>query len=383
MNKTVDQFTYTSPLEYPGKRNDKSYLLVDGHEVIDLSTHPLEALESIDQMLAEKGLPLIDERVPVLAYGRNASPSGAATKLEKYSGGESPKEELSTVPVMKGTLKGHDVVWHGRPGQTGGYFAELINGDEVTDTEVEVWVEFLTAEQLAAIHATEGETYEVSEIKGVNLGDDLSIDVIAYTARQASVLLDGVNGKPIAVAGVERQKSNFDVMNVPQALTYTLGQEAVVAALMDDGITPDSYVHAGAAMPLAGRKARQQDVHTALVDSGLSRPYTHEVDEALHFGRADFNNLPTGISGKPVHTEVLHLMEENLRRIRPTAEALQEKADALQAKYDTEDNDQRLARARRLLDPVVRLRDLATRELTDENRQKRLSEITNNHQSRL
>jgi hypothetical protein len=379
MNKTVDEFKYTSPLAYPGKRNETSYVLGEGREVIDLPTDPLAALEKIDEMLAAKGLPLIDERIPVLAYGRNASPSQVAEKLDKYKYGELSAENLSTVPVMKGSLKGHDVVWHGRPGQIGAYFAELINSEDVADTEVEVWVEFLTAEQLAAIHATEGETYEVSEIKDVNLGDDLMINVIAYTAREASILLDEPGGKPIAVAGIDRQQSTLDVMNVSEALVHTLGREAVVAALSNINHTPESFIDEGRLMKLAERKSRQKDIHGALSADGVSKPYTHIADEALHFGRADFNNLPTGISGKPKHVEALQLMEQSLQMSRPTAEALQQKAEELEAKYPAEDIEQRLARARRLIDPAVRLRDLATRELTDENRQKRLNELTNKH----
>jgi hypothetical protein len=44
MNKTVDEFKYTSPLEYPGKRNETSYVLGEGIEVIDIHTDPLEEL---------------------------------------------------------------------------------------------------------------------------------------------------------------------------------------------------------------------------------------------------------------------------------------------------------------------------------------------------
>ena len=92
MSKTIDSFPYESPLEYPGKRNDTSYMLVEGSAVVDLPTDPVEALARADGLLADKGLPGIEERIPVLAYGRNASPSGAATKLEKYAHGQMATE---------------------------------------------------------------------------------------------------------------------------------------------------------------------------------------------------------------------------------------------------------------------------------------------------
>lgn len=347
MVTSIDKFESSTPLNYPGQRHDGNFLLVDGEALNDVSQHPAEALAQFDELLAEKGLPLIADRIPVLAFGRNASPTGAASKIEKFGHGEMTPGDLGTVPMLRGALPAHDVVWHGRPGQVGNYFAELIDTPKAPDAHVEVWVQFLSTEQLAIIHTSEGLTYELSEIPHVDLGDGIVIDTVGYTAREASVALDE-NGRPISVAGIDRDGHDGESLTVREMLEKTLGSGAVELAL-GKRQTADEYITEGQGMKLKERKARQTVVDTALIEQSLKRPFRYE-GEGLRFGRADFTSLPRGITGEPSHQTLIPMMEQHIAAIRPSKEALENGA----------------------VDPAKLIRKRATDELLDAQREARL-----------
>src|SRR6266568_2126652 len=113
MVKSIEAFGRPTPFNYPGERNQGNFMLIGGKNVVDISEE--EALDRIEA----------DNRIPVLAFGRNASPTGAVGKTTRYAKGELTTATLGTFPMIKATLPGHDVVLHGRPSQVGGYFAEL------------------------------------------------------------------------------------------------------------------------------------------------------------------------------------------------------------------------------------------------------------------
>ena len=373
MVKNLAEFAAPTPENYPGERHSNSYLLA-GDQVIDVSTDPKEALEQFDEMLGERGQPLIKDRIPVLAYGRNASPTGAATKTETYSHGEHSAEDLITIPMMPATLADHDVVWHGRPAQGGGMFGELYSGDDVKGTGVGVWIQFLTEEQLAILHTTEGETYEVSRVPGVSLGEGTTIDAVGYTAREASVLLR--DGKPIALSGIRRYNSPLEqignVATVPEALSHILGHEAVSAVAGVE--TPQDYIEKASGLPnLKARKELQASVYEAMQESGITTSHAHPGDD-LRFGRAEFYSLPRGVDQSHHGSEDVPILEQHVKKIRPRLLALTRKGIELKTKYPDEGLDLRIERARILLDPARKIRTRAHNELRDHNRERRLED---------
>lgn len=354
--------------------------MLAGEELMPLSANTAEAMTEIDTYLADRQLPLLKDRVPVLAFGRNASPSGAATKAEKYSHGTVTTEQLSTIPMLKGTLSDHDVVWHGRPSQGSGYFAELLQSDDTKGTDVEAWVQFLTTEQLAAVHTTEGTTYGFTEVGGVDLGDGISIDAVGYTARQASVLLDSPDGKPIAVAGIDRSNSQLEVMDVRGALQHTLGQEAVAAALGDQyhGDAKTFFEQGQSIAKLSDKKLRQSAVHEALQATGISRDFRY-ANDGLHFGRAEIDSLPRGIAKNP-HTsapETIQLMEQHIAGIRPSAAFVATESARLTKKFPSDSPERIKQRVRNVHDPAQTIRTRAHDELLDPVREQRLAALKN------
>lgn len=368
--KNIADFPYGGVIDYPGLRNSTNFILDNG-QIIDLPEDTSEALIVIDELLEQKHLPVISERVPVLAFGRNAGPEGLYAKMKKY---EAFGDLVTIVPTLRSVLHGHDVVWHGRPGQSGGYFAELFTSEDTTKTSVEAWVQFLTPEQLAIIHTTEGVTYEVTEVPDVSLGKDLAITVVAYTSREASMLLDSSDGKPIAVAGVERHQSDLEVMDVREVLQYTLGQESVKRAL-GGAYSVDAFLEEGAIMNLADKKRRQASVHQALMSIGVSRPFRYPGQGVRH-GRASLEPLPRGLEGTPASHHTLRLMEEQVAAIRPTEDMISTKVSLLRHKYpELDDTDLRL-KALKLLDPVQTLRIRAHDELLDFEREQQLRKLT-------
>lgn len=366
-----DAYKREGLMDYPGKRVEGGFITT-GSEVIRIPDDGAEALEHIDRYLAAHNYPTIAERIPVVAYGANASPGSLATKFDKYStdGTAMTADEMRTVPCIPAQLRGSDVVWHGRPGQGGGYFAELYHGPEVTDTDVEVVVEFLTPEQLAVLHTTEGETYGVATIEGVHLADDLpDIEAVAYLARDASVLLDA-NGEIVSVAGVKRSGAERPEWTVREALSYTLGMEAVQRSL--GALTPEGYQAQLAGQPLSAKKAVQRDVHEALVDAGASRAMRHSLVDTQAVGRANFTSLPRGLQPAATHHEgpvPVELMEASIARIRPSAEAREARIQALRAAKP----ERSLAAIRQAVDPAERLRAQLAKELRDPARAEALA----------
>lgn len=371
MAKLVNDYEKSTLLNYPGKRHEGSFLLVgETKEIHDLSDNPYDALKEADIELEQHGFAPIRERVPVLAFGRNGSPEGAASKTEKFNNGLMQSNELGTFPMLRAELSGHDVVWHGRLGQKGGYFAELIATPENPDATVEVWVQFLTTEQLATIHTTEGETYEVSMVPNVSLGEGLAINTIGYTARDASVLLDEA-GEPISVEGISRSGHDRKTMTVHEALEYTLGHQAVVEAL-GGAMTPDEFLHEGENLELLSeRKARQAKVYGALVAAGMSEGFRYEAEGNRYF-RTDFDSLPRGIDRAASVSEVVILPEQHLAAIRPNSSVVAAKEQALHEKYPDDTPERTRVRALNVLDPVASLRKKAGSELTDPRRAERL-----------
>jgi hypothetical protein len=274
-----------SALEYPGLRPEGSFL-TDGSQITELPNTYNEFAEATDAYLKAHDLPSLEDRVPVLAYGSNASPARLRDKIAKY--GATP--ELLTVPHIVATSPNTLAVWHGKPGQTGSIFAELYNGPEAERASLTAHVAFMTRKQLAIIHASEGATYSAAELP-VKMGvseDDQVRPVLAYVALKSKVLLQ--DGKPVLVDGLQHNNTDLPSLSAPEAVNYILEHTAVDAAVPTE---PQAYVGEGLELTLTARKARQARVAAVLTGLGLAREFgfAEKSPEQL-IGRADFTSIP-------------------------------------------------------------------------------------------
>ncbi len=93
---------------YPGDHPASAFALVDD-EVADLTpAHALAGGGTLADELAARGLPPIEDRIPVLAYGGNRNPATLALKLDHY-GYRSPGRG-TVLPVLTARLTGLEVV---------------------------------------------------------------------------------------------------------------------------------------------------------------------------------------------------------------------------------------------------------------------------------
>jgi hypothetical protein len=275
-------------LEYPGPRPEGSYI-TDGEAVVELPNTFREFQKAADTQLAAAGLPLIAERIPVLAYGSNANPAQLKQKLSKFETND--PTAMQTVPNCAVLLPNTMAVWHGQPGQVGSYFAELYTGPEAEGTALQTHVGFLTLEQLGALDASEGETYTRIEMPAkIGLAaEDKVTNILAYTAFKSQILLDKA-GKPITVASLQHRNSPLSEATPRQVLGATLRVYADQTGLQ---MTPEEYVAQGRALTLQERKIRQANVGKVLRSLGLSRPYSAVEDNPdIALPRLDFASLP-------------------------------------------------------------------------------------------
>jgi hypothetical protein len=362
----VSEYARQGIFDYPGPRYESNFI-TDNETLFEIPDTTPEAIESIDAYLEEKGLPKLAERIPVIAYGANVSPGTMTSKFGKYptEGTYASYEEMHTVPVLHGTIEESDVVWHGRPSQAGSYFAELYQGEATKDAHVKVAISFLTPEQVAVMHTTEGDTYGVSSME-VTLADGYTFEGIFYGARDASILLDE-KGSPISVAGVTREGTDYSVMTPREALDYTISSDAVQEAL--NGRTVEEYIAEGPQLTLKEKKARQVVVQNALQKEKKTLPLRHGALDENDYGRANFISLPRGVEALKAHSDLLELMETSIARIRPN----REERELREAAYRQKRPDATEREVRAAADPAERLRQLASNALTDPARARALA----------
>jgi hypothetical protein len=288
MSIPVEQFARKERFEYPGKRYQGNYLII-GESLHDLPNNPLEAADDL--------LNILDNRTPVAAYGLNANPHEIRKKVTRYAVDAIHADDLSFIPSFKGVLKGHDVVWHGGPGQTANYFSELITPTDNLDNEVGVWVQYFSDEQLAKLHASEGQTYGLQMVQ-VSLDKNVEVNALAYTPLDSTVLLNR-NSQMIGIPTVERSHPNLDVISERQALEYTLGSSAVIRAIGTKSL--DKYIARVDRFKKQGRlseqKAIQAEIIAAMRTDGMIADYSYPTDNT-GFTRIDFSTYPRGFYGE-------------------------------------------------------------------------------------
>lgn len=114
---------------------------------------------TLGRLLESRGLPPIDERYAVLAYGSNACPGQLMQKYEDH--------ELTNVPVLYGRLIGAEAVY-ARRRTSGGYVPATLATMEGSGPS---WITMLAADQFAAMDASEGRpsSYMLAEVPDLQI----------------------------------------------------------------------------------------------------------------------------------------------------------------------------------------------------------------------
>lgn len=334
------QFADHGSYDYPGRRFDGNFLLV-GDEIVPLPHDPQQAAAWLGGAL--------DDLTPVVAYGRNASPNTLHSRMNKYPMQGMTGDERSFVPVLKGMIENHDVVWHGSPGQTANFFSEIV---AAPGQAAEAYVLYLRPDQLAQLHAVETSTYGEQIVK-VNLAENVTTAAIAYVPHDSSVLLDD-KGQMVAVSGIGRSRQNLAEMNERQALEYTLSHDEVIA------VTGTPYLEEYKEITSSGtpehRRVLKQLIERALFAEGMAAPY-HYPAAGVTYARVDFDTLPRGLYGDiPRQPPQVQLVEQTLASARPSTEEIAAKIAAIRKKRPDATERDLHRRAHDLLDVVANVR---------------------------
>ncbi len=197
---------------YPFTKFPDSYLLRGGQAV------PLRALPTSPARFAD--------RVPVIAHGSNRSP---AQLVRKFG-------DAAEIPVSRAWLHDYDVVYSAHVTRYGSVAANL---HHVPGMQVEVFVTWLSAPQLARMHETElgGEVYVYGRMAGIEL--DLEAgpaprlqEAFIYLSRRGCLAADR---RPIGLAEVTARQRGHAAL--PQADSLDLvrarhGDDAPLDALI-------------------------------------------------------------------------------------------------------------------------------------------------------
>ena len=164
-------------------------------------------------------------RHPVIGYGSNQSP---LRLRQKYGAEHSP------IPVQRGRLADHDVVYSAHFSSYGSLPAALRH---VEGTVVSVAVNWLDDAQLAAMHPTEWDNYHYVRLTDISLqlaeGETLN-EAFAYLSFRGHVADDG---QPIALAAVAAENRRHCALHQIDALTLMRDRLA-------PGVALDKFVHA-------------------------------------------------------------------------------------------------------------------------------------------
>jgi hypothetical protein len=259
------------PLLYPGERPESSYL-TDGEAVYMVDSHHDDEGKLVFEMtvngetitmndyLLEQGVPTMEERIPILAFGANVSPSSIATKFAKVG-----RPNALIVPTIYAKLPGKDIVWSS-PGLTGNPVAILYEGEETKNTDVQVAINFLTPEQVLVMHQSEM-TYDLSSVDvGV---DGQMIRSFYYAGRNNIYLRDG---HPVAIASIPAEGRDLSASSATSLLDEMMDkpeiQEALTKTYPDvSGGNARTYVDFAKSLPLAKDSTDRQTLKSIVVNT--------------------------------------------------------------------------------------------------------------------
>ncbi len=179
--ETIGLDKYTAPKlkpeSYPGEFPLESNVLMIGDKLFTISFDTAgnrfrvatdKGEQDLDDELARLGTPVMAERYPVTVFGSNRCPGQLLDKFKTKEGEPSDPSLLAT-PMATGILRGYDVVYNSKAGNFGYFFADLYQGPETGETELEVAVLFVTKEQLDRINESE-KAYDYTLIGEVEVG---------------------------------------------------------------------------------------------------------------------------------------------------------------------------------------------------------------------
>lgn len=195
-------------LGYPYPRLESSYLY-DSGRVLPLRAERTGAgllLRVGEKRLSPESLDW-EQRIPVLAYGSNASPEQLRRKFPQ-----------GTIPVLRGRVKDYDVVFAALIASYGSVPATLFPSP---GTVVEVWLTLLTPEQKAVMDRSErlGVAYTLGSVSAWSSWPQESLGEwsrpLAYWAQKGAL---APKGSPIALAEVPAEGRRFVSLTQREAL---------------------------------------------------------------------------------------------------------------------------------------------------------------------
>jgi hypothetical protein len=322
--KNVTEFLSASqnndPLLYPGERPDDSYLTdgslvyalepdLDNIEELSFTVQMDGETKDLDTFLMEKNAPLLEDRIPLLAFGANMSPGSLASKFAKVG-----REDALVIPTAYAKLHGHDVVWSGGPGVNGNPIAILYDGPEAADTDVQVGVNFLTPEQVLVMHATEL-SYELASVE-VEIGGR-QIRAFYYAGKDSVYLKDG---SPVAIESVPADNRLLGTSNASGVLEEVLETPEIMDEVIHEypeleGADTAMYIQFAAEMKQKGESLPlKRKIQGSMVNKGFSRGVSpNDIQKRLE-SWANPSTLPTvGDQQKGIfHKDVFRLPSQEL-----------------------------------------------------------------------
>lgn len=285
-------------LHYPFDRPQYSFI-TNGDSVEQLPDGLSDFIAASNAILQPLGLPLMDQRIPVVAYGANSNPHRLMQKMSAYGDATTQAERL-IVPNALAEIPNAAVVWHGKPGRSGSTFAELYTGDDVAGENTLCHVSFLTPIQLALMHTTEGVTYHLTRIDA-HIGPD-SFAAYAYLAGRSHILL--WDGLPVRVRRAG-EVAPPNAMTAEEAVNYMVGATGQNLGAKE---LVDSMRH----MDLSDKIERQAAIQTQLARLGISRAFSWPHGDG-YYGRAhlEFN-----------HGHIVRMAEQVAEPLRPKDKSL-------------------------------------------------------------
>lgn len=225
-------------LDYPfvNDRQANSYLFVSGgvYPFVsvqqDLGSATVRVPGETQAIPVSRLLKLLKEpannqkRTPVIAYGSNPAPWVLADKFTRLYGDNKEYKGSMVIPVTKATLRDYDITWLARFTGAGGLPAAI---SAAPGTEVEVWLTWLDADQLAWMNASE----EIGKSEGMyslnrmpkhhlrTTGYGLDRDPLVYVSCHGA--LRAPNGKAVAIAQIPAPKRTLPAKTTADTLAYT------------------------------------------------------------------------------------------------------------------------------------------------------------------
>jgi hypothetical protein len=159
-------------------------------------------------------------RTPVLAAGSNQSHEQLA---RKYAG------RAGSIPVWRGRLFEFDVVYAAK---FTGYGSVPATFQSSPGTAATVFVQWLTGDQLARMHETEG-GYDYDRLEGIRVALDRGGELTEAFAYSSSTGVLAHRGAPIALAEIAAEGRGFAQMSQPEVLETVRARLAPNVALED------------------------------------------------------------------------------------------------------------------------------------------------------